>query len=182
MLQTDLSSYNNSEFIPGSAIKRVVWYFLNIILFKSSLPWPSSIKCFLLNLFGATVGKNVTIKPNVNIKYPWFLEIGDHVWIGENAWIDNLSQVKIGSNVCISQGALLLSGNHNYKKVTFDLILKPIVIEKGAWIGANSTVVQGVKIGSHAVLGVGSVANRDLDAYSINQGNPAVKIRDRIIA
>ena len=73
----------------------------------------SGLKVFLLQLFGAKVGKGVVIKPNVNIKYPWLLEIGDYTWIGERAWIDNLAQVKIGKNCCISQGAMLLCGNNN---------------------------------------------------------------------
>lgn len=73
-------------------------------------------KIWMLRKFGAKIGKGVFIKPLVNIKYPWNLDIGDYTWIGENVWIDNLTQVKIGSNVCISQGAMLLCRNHNYKK------------------------------------------------------------------
>ena len=57
----------------------------------------------------------------MNIKYPWFLAIGDHTWIGEKVWIDNLAEVAIGANCCVSQGAMLLCGNHNYKKSTFEL-------------------------------------------------------------
>ena len=64
------------------------------------------IKVFFLKLFGAKIGKGLVIKNNVNIK---FLEtdIRNDVWLGENAWIDNLDEVIIGNNVCISQGALL---------------------------------------------------------------------------
>lgn len=136
----------------------------------------------LLRLFGAKVGKGVIIKPGVNIKYPWNLEIGDYTWIGERVWIDCLTRVKIGSNACVSQGALLLSGNHNYKSKGFDLMVKPIVLEDGAWVGAQTTVCQGVTIGSHAVLTVGSVAASDLEPYSINKGNPAEKIKERTLA
>jgi putative colanic acid biosynthesis acetyltransferase WcaF len=107
------------------------------------------------------------------------LEIGSHVWIGENVWIDNLAKVTIESNVCISQGAMLLCGNHNYKKTTFDLIIGEIYLKEGSWIGAKSIVCPGVTLHSHAILAVGSVANKNLDAYGIYQGNPAVKIRER---
>ena len=134
-----------------------------------------------MRTFGAKIGENVTIKPKVNIKYPWFLKISDNVWIGENVWIDNLTQVTISSNVCISQGAMLLCGNHNYKKSTFDLMLGEIVLEEGVWIGARSVVCPGVTCKSHSVLTVGSVATSDLEAYSIYQGNPARKVKDRII-
>jgi putative colanic acid biosynthesis acetyltransferase WcaF len=117
----------------------------------------------------------------VNIKYPWKLVIGDYSWIGEDVWIDNLEQVIIGSNVCISQGAMLLTGNHNYKKSSFDLITREITLEDGVWIGAKSIVGPGVRCGSHSILAVGSFTSKDLDAYVIYQGNPAAKIRNRII-
>jgi len=76
-----------------------------MFVFKTMLPIPSKIKVKILKLYGAKVGYNVLIKPNVNIKYPWFLEIGNDVWIGENVWIDNLAQVTIGNDVCLSQDA-----------------------------------------------------------------------------
>ena len=135
----------------------------------------------MLRAFGAKIGCGVNIKPCVNIKYPWNLEIGNYVWIGENVWIDNLAKVRIGDNACVSQGAMLLCGNHNYKTTTFDLMVGEITLEDGAWIGAMSTVCPGVTCKSHSVLSVNSVAAKDLDAYCVYQGTPAVKIRERVI-
>ena len=132
-------------------------------------------------MFGAKIGQAVVIKPDVNIKYPWFLAIGNDCWIGEGVWIDNLAQVTIGSNVVLSQGAYLLTGSHDYKKEAFDLILGKIVLEDGVWIGAKATVCPSVTCKSHSVLAVGSTATRDLEAYSIYQGNPAIKKRERVI-
>jgi len=180
--KTDLSTYNNAPFHPGgTAFKRFWWYYLNAFFLKTSLVPSNSFKSFLLRLFGATVGKNVTIKPGVNVKYPWHLTIGHHTWIGENVWIDCLVPVSIGSNVCISQGAVLLTGNHNYKKASFDLIVSGFILEDGVWIGAGAMINPGVRAHSHAVLSSGSVATKDLDAYCIYQGNPAVKKQDRVI-
>ncbi len=90
----------------------------------------SNIKIFWLRVFGATVGKGVIIRPTVNIKYPWKLKIGNHCWIGESVWIDNLDQVTMEDNVCISQGAYLLCGNHNYKSTSFDLMTAPIYLQR----------------------------------------------------
>jgi putative colanic acid biosynthesis acetyltransferase WcaF len=135
-----------------------------------------------LRTFGAKIGKVAIIKPWVRIKFPWNLTLGDHVWLGENSWIDNISPVTLGNHVCISQDAFLLTGNHDYKKIDFPLITKPIVIEDGAWIGAKSIVIGGVLVQTHAVLSIASVATKNLDAYSIYQGNPAVKIKERIIS
>lgn len=182
MGQTDLSLYNNAPFNPGgSAIKRLLWFYVNAIFLKSSLLPSSGVKVFWLRLFGAKIGQGVTIKPGVNVKYAWHLTIGNHTWLGENVWIDCLVPITIGSNVCISQGAVLLTGNHDYKKSTFNLLTSGVALEDGVWIGAGAMVNLGVTAASHAVLTTGSVATKNLEAYSIYQGNPAVKIRDRII-
>ena len=180
-MKTDLSTYNNSWYHPGSGIKRTIWYFINVLFIKNTFNPSSKFRVWLLRAFGAQIGYNVVIKPGVNVKYPWLLEIGDYTWIGENVWIDNLAKVRIGNNVCISQGAMLLCGNHNYKKSTFDLMLGEITLEDGCWIGAKSVVCPKVTVHSHAVLGVASVAHHDLDAYWVYQGSPAIKVRERIV-
>jgi len=179
--KTDLGSFSNDWYQPGNRVKRFFWYFFNVVFLLNPLNPFSWLKKFVLRLFGAKIGKGTLIKPRVNVKYPWNLIVGNNVWIGEHVWIDNLAKVSIGDNVCISQGAMLLCGNHNYKKVSFDLIVKPIVLEEGVWVGAKAIVCPGVMIRSHALLTVNSVATGNLDAYSVCQGNPAVKIKDRVI-
>lgn len=179
MKEIDLSSYNNAWYKPGNPIKRLLWYFVSWTLFQSYLFPFSFVKITILRLFGAKIAKGVVIKPCVQIKYPWFLEVGENTWIGEKVWIDNLELIKIGSNVCLSQGAMLLTGNHNYKKTTFDLIVQGIVIADGVWIGAQTTVCPGVVCKTHAVLSVGSVATTNLEPYTIYMGNPATAIRER---
>ncbi|GAB3663653.1 putative colanic acid biosynthesis acetyltransferase [Echinicola sediminis] len=180
-MHSDLSLYNNDWYKPGGKLKIALWYFINLLFFVNPYNPISGIKVYFLRLFGAKIGKGVVIKPGVNIKYPWFLSIGDHVWIGEKVWVDNLAQVVLGNHVCISQGAMLLCGNHNYKQKNFDLIVGKITIEDGAWIGAQSVVCPGVTCRSHSVLAVGSVATKTLDQYTIYQGNPAIPVRERKI-
>lgn len=178
--KTNLAKFNNEWYKPGaSKIKILLWYFTNLMFFTSRWLPDSGFKVFLLRLFGAEIGAGVVIKPAVNIKYPWRLKIGNHVWIGEEVWIDNLENVIIGDNACISQGALLLCGNHNYKKTSFDLIIGKITLEEGVWIGAKSVVCPGVVCKSHALLTVGSVATHNLEPYTIYQGNPAKAVRKR---
>jgi putative colanic acid biosynthesis acetyltransferase WcaF len=180
-VRTNLSQYDNSWYKTGSFFKRLLWHYTNSVFFKSGIFPFYSVKVFLLKLFGARVGKNVLIKPFVNIKYPWFLIIKDNVWIGENVWIDNVANVSIESNVCISQGAVLLTGNHDYTSAAFNLIMKEIVIEDGVWIGAAAVICPGVTCKSHSVLTVGSVATTNLESYSVYRGNPAEIIRERVI-
>lgn len=140
-----------------------------------------SFKLMILKLFGAKIGKRVYLKPCVLIKSPWNLVIGDDCWIGENVWIDNLDKVCIGNNVCISQGALLLTGNHDYTISSMPYRNAPIVIEDGVWIGAKSVVCPGVIVHENAILTVGSVATKEMVANGIYQGNPAILIRIRKI-
>ncbi len=178
------STYNNDWYkkeIGAGKLKQFLWYFTNVVFFMNPLNPISSIKCFLLKCFGAKLGKGVVIKQSVNIKYPWKLEVGNYTWIGEQVWIDNLAHINIGNSVCLSQGAMLLTGNHDYTKTTFDLVVKPIKLEDGVWIGAQAMVCPGITCYTHAVLVAKSVATRSLDAYTIYQGNPAVAVRKRII-
>ncbi len=127
------------------------------------------------------MGKGIVLRHNVNIKSPWFLIVGDYTWIGEGVWIDNLVPVKIGSHVCLSQGAMLQTGNHDFSKSTFDLITGEIVLEDGVWIGAKALVCPNVIAAEHAVLTAGSVATKNMEAYFVYQGNPAVKVKKREI-
>ncbi|ANQ47866.1 colanic acid biosynthesis acetyltransferase WcaF [Flammeovirga sp. MY04] len=182
MNKVEIKHFQNTNFNRGKNIfTEVLWYFCNLLFLKNPYNPISFSKVFVLRLFGAKIGSRVLIKPSVNIKFPWKLTIGNDVWIGENVWIDNLDQVKIEDNVCISQGALLLCGNHDYTRITFDLITGPITLKAGSWVGAKSVVCPNVILESHSILAVQSVATKNLEKYSIYQGNPAVKIRKRHI-
>lgn len=173
--------FNTGDYnIEAGRLKQILWYYMNVLFIRSGLIPFSSIIVGILRIFGAKIGKDVRIKPRVNIKYPWKLKIDDYSWIAE-CHIENLDWVHIGKNVCISQQAVLMTGNHDYKKSSFDLITKPICLEDGVWIGASTCVCPGVTAKSHAILTMGSVTNKDLEPYTIYQGNPAVKVRTREI-
>ncbi|MFN4085769.1 MAG: WcaF family extracellular polysaccharide biosynthesis acetyltransferase [Spirosomataceae bacterium] len=180
-MKVDLSRYDNSWYQHGPLGKRLAWTIVSIAFFESKWPWPTFLKIGLLSFFGAHIGKGVVIKPEVKIKYPWRLNVQDHVWIGEKVWIDNLEQVTIESHVCISQGAMLLTGNHNYSQSTFDLMVGAIHLKQGSWIGAWSIVCPNVTCGEHSILSVQSVATKDLLPWGIYQGNPAQFKKTRAI-
>lgn len=182
MNKVELTAFTTGDFKKGAGkFKIAIWFFINALFVKASWNPFMGLKIFLLHLFGAKIGKGLVIKNNVIIKFPWKLEIGDNVWLGENCWIDNLDRVTIGNNVCISQGALLITGNHDYTKVDFPYRNAPIVIEDGAWIGAKAVVAPGVRIASHSILSLGTVMTKDTEPYGIYQGNPGVKIKERVI-
>ncbi|KHD08060.2 acyl transferase [Candidatus Thiomargarita nelsonii] len=174
-----LDRYNSKGFERGRAMAiEIIWLILQWLLMSSWIPG-SMHRVFLLRLFGAKIGKTVTIKPGVIVKFPWRLQIGDFSWIGENVWIDNLANVTIGRHCCLSQGTFLCTGSHDWNSETFDLIVKPITVEDQAWLTARSTVAPGVIVREGAVLGLGSVATKELKAWWIYQGCPALAIKER---
>ncbi len=180
--QVKLSTFTTDNFDKERGFLTItLWYFVNALIVKASWNPFTKLRVAILRLFGAKIGKGLVMKNNVNIKFPWKLKIGDNCWIGENVWIDNLDHVTLKNDVCLSQGALLLTGNHDYRLSDFPYRNAPIVIESGAWIGAKTVVCPGVHVGSHAILSVGSVASQNMEEYMIYRGNPAVPVRERII-
>lgn len=180
--RVDLSRFNNADYEVGAgALKYTLWYFVNALFFLNPCFPFRSPKPALLRLFGARVGKGVVIHPGVNIKFPWKLSIGDHVWIGQRAWLDNIDQLTIRDHVVISQGGMIIQGSHDYKKPDYPTLHKPVVLEEGSWVGAGALVMLGVTLKSHSVLAAGSVATKDLEPYTIYQGNPALPVRERVI-
>jgi putative colanic acid biosynthesis acetyltransferase WcaF len=181
-MSVDLSSYSPGKFNRGAGkFRETLWLMVSWILFRCCPFSLSAVKRIVLRAFGAKIGRGVVIKPRVQITFPWKLEIGDFVWLGEECWLLNLERIVIGNNVCISQRAFLCAGSHNYRLKTFDLIVKPIIIEDGVWLGAGCWVGPGVKAGSHAVLTAGSVTGKEMEPWSIYRGNPAVLIKQRTI-
>jgi putative colanic acid biosynthesis acetyltransferase WcaF len=177
-----LAEFRNDWYDPGRSLAiRVLWLALNRGFLATSLPWPSRIKATLLRAFGARVGSGVVIKPRVNVKYPWNLVIGDDVWVGEGVWIDSLAQVTVRSDACLSQGVMIETGNHDWSKPAFDLIVKEVVVEEGAWAAVKSLLLPGSRLATHAILGAGSVLSGTTEPYGVYVGVPAVKVKERVI-
>lgn len=153
---------------------------ISLIVFQSGWFPFYGVKRWLLRVFGASVGRGVVLKPHVRIKFPWCCQLGNDCWIGEDVWIDNLANVQIANDVCLSQGAYLCTGSHDHRSTTFDLIVKPIVIEEQAWVAARSVVLQGVTIGQGAVVAAGSVVTGDVESGMIVGGSPCRVIGERV--
>jgi putative colanic acid biosynthesis acetyltransferase WcaF len=176
----NLACYDNSWYSPGrNLLIRSLWFFLGLPTLRSSVVPSSALRRGLLRVFGAHIGKNVVVKPGVVVKYPWLLSVGENSWIGESVWIDNVAQVDIGPNVCISQGAYLCTGNHNWSDPAFGLVLGPIDVQQGAWVGARSIICPAVQVGERAVICAGSVVTKSVPADEVHAGNPASFVRLR---
>ena len=178
----NLSSFSNSEWnIGASKFKQLLWLICSFLFFQNPLFIFYKPKQILLKIFGAKIGLNLIIKPSVKIKFPWKLIIGDNCWIGEDVWIDNLDYVRISNNVCISQGAYLLTGNHNYNKEQFDLITKPIIIKNGVWIAAKSILLPGSICLENSIVGVGCVFGGKAEINMIYQNQKPSSVKKRKI-
>ena len=132
----------------------------------------------LLRAFGAKIGRHVIILANVNISFPWRLQVGDHVWIGEDVGILSLAQVTIESNVCISQRAYLCTGSHEFRREDFKLKVAPITVRTGSWVAAAAFVGPGVEIGAGSVVSAGSVVLENVPVNVLVQGNPAAVVTE----
>ena len=156
-----------------------IWHLCKCLFFLTPLPVPSRFKCFILRLFGARIGKGVVIKPQVKIHFPWKLTVGDFAWIGEEVFILNFESVSIGAHCCISQRAFLCGGCHDYRQPNMPYRNGPIVIEDGAWVGAQVFVARGITIGTEAVITAGSVVTKNQPPKMVCGGYPCLPIKER---
>ncbi|MEN8254344.1 MAG: putative colanic acid biosynthesis acetyltransferase [Verrucomicrobiota bacterium] len=176
----DLSKFNNEAFDRGApSWKELLWRMLQQGFFNVEWIKALGLKRWILRRFGAKLETGVVVKPKAKITFPWKLTVGANSWIGEEAWLLNLEHITIGSNVCISQRAFLCTGSHDWAKESFDLIVKPIIIEDGAWICADVFIGSGVTVGENSVVTAGSVVTKDLPPDSICSGNPCVAVKKR---
>jgi putative colanic acid biosynthesis acetyltransferase WcaF len=180
-LGVNLGDFDNRWFHRGRGrVVEVLWLLVSGLFVRSWIPGAAHRR-WLLRRFGARIGDGVQIKPGVRVKFPWRFSIGPRSWLGEDVWIDNLATVEIGADCCISQGAYLCTGSHDWTKATFDLIVKPIRIEDDAWIAARAVIAPGVTVGKGAVLGLCSMATEDLTEWMVHIGCPSRPVRARVL-
>ena len=106
--------------------------------------------------------------------------IGDNVHFGLSNTI--IGPVKIENDVILAQNVTLSGLNHNFEDINQPISRQgvskaPVIIESGAWIGANSVIPPGVTIGKNSVLGAGSIVVSDIPPYSLAVGSPAKVIK-----
>ena len=181
MICQDLDSYcTPPNWHPGAPLlTQVLWFCIGSPLVSARWLPGSCWRLFVLRGFGARIGTHCRIKPGLRLKFPWRLIVGEACWLAEDAWLDNLAPITLGDRVCISQGAYLCTGNHEFRSPAFDLLLGPITIGSDAWIAARSVLAPGTQIGPGAVVALGAVVSGFVPERSIVRGNPAVLVGHR---
>jgi acetyltransferase-like isoleucine patch superfamily enzyme len=133
-----------------------------------------------INLYGCTIGDNTKIGP--------FVEIQKGAAVGRNCKIQSHSficeGVTIEDDAFIGHGVMFI--NDRYPRAATesgalqteaDWQVVPTLIQRGASIGSNATILCGVTVGEGAIVGAGSVVTKDVPPHAVVAGNPARKIR-----
>lgn len=162
-----------------SVIVVQLWWVVQATLFAMSPQFLYRWRVFLLRMFGADIGDNCLIRPNVRVTYPWKVKIGNNVWIGDNAELYSLGEIEIGDDVVISQKSYLCAATHDPAKLTFDMLDKKVTIEDQVWISTDVFVAPGVTVGRGALIGARSSVFSDMPSGMICLGLPAKPIKPR---
>jgi putative colanic acid biosynthesis acetyltransferase WcaF len=125
------------------------------------------------------MGRGCHIYPKVKIWAPWNLICEDFVCIADEAIIYNPKNIVLCSHSIVSQQAYLCGASHDYNSPVFSLISEPIYIGAYAWVCARATVQMGVTLEEGSILGLGSVATKNLQSWTVYAGIPARKIKER---
>ncbi len=169
--------------IPLQAkIKRAIWGIVYALLFRPTIArWESHRwwRVRLLKWFGAKCWRGIQVFPNCKIWAPWNLITGRSVAIDDAVDLYNVARIEIGNFVSISRRAFLCTATHDISDISRSLVVKPIVIGNGVWIGAQAFIGPGVVIGEGAVIGACAVVTKNVEPWAVVAGNPAKKIRER---
>lgn len=159
----------------GRALWGMVWFFL----FR---PTPRPLhrwRCLLLRVFGARIGKGVSVYPSARIWAPWNLEMDDNSRLGDFVDCYCVDQIRISKEALVSQYTFLCTASHDYTDECLPLITAPIEIGPRAWVAADVFVGPGVTIGQGAMVTARSSVFQDIEPWVVATGNPAQRMRPR---
>lgn len=175
----NVDTHVGPAFSLRNRLARAVWGVFELLLFRFS-PRPfHAWRSFLLRCFGAQVGHGVHVYPGAKIWAPWNLVLADECGIASGAILYCQGKITVGRRAVISQGAHLVAGTHDYTKLGFPLITKPIYVGDHVWIAAEAFVHPGVHIGEGCVIGARSVVTQDMPEWMICAGHPCAALKPR---
>jgi putative colanic acid biosynthesis acetyltransferase WcaF len=178
--ETAADPYLRPAFSFSDRLRRLNWNVCWVLLYRTSPRPLHSWRSSLLRLFGAKMGANCHFYPRSKVWAPWNLICADQVTAGDGAEIYNPAPVTLGSHAILSQDAYVCGATHDYDDPAFPLIAYAMNIGAYAWICARASVAPGVNVGEGAVLGLGSVATRNLEDWTVYAGVPAIKVKERL--
>jgi putative colanic acid biosynthesis acetyltransferase WcaF len=171
--------YLRPAFSLQNRIRRMAWNICWLLLYRTSPRPMHAWRSVLLRAFGAKMGRDCHFYPASKVWAPWNLICADQVAVGDGAEIYNPAPIQIGSHAIVSQGAYLCGATHDFDDPAFPLLAYSMTIGAYSWICARACVSPGVHVGEGAVLGLASVASRDLEPWQVYAGAPAIKVKER---
>jgi putative colanic acid biosynthesis acetyltransferase WcaF len=177
--RTEESPYERASFSPGHRLARLIWQCTYLVLYRISPRPLHAWRSMILRVFGAKIGRGCHFYPGGKVWAPWNLLCEDRCTLADGAEIYNPSPVYLESHCVISQQAYICGATHDYNDPEFPMISYAMRLGAYSWICARSSVGPGVHVGAGAVLGLGSVATRDLEPWTVYSGAPAVKVKER---
>ncbi|MEY2890690.1 MAG: Colanic acid biosynthesis acetyltransferase WcaF [Pseudomonadota bacterium] len=150
------------------------------VIFASWTPPPMHRwRVWLVNIFGGRVDKTCAIYSSARIWYPPNLRMDKFAALGPGVECYSLGLIEIGAYAVVSQRAFLCTGTHDIQRSNFQISARPIYLSENCWIAAEAFVGPGVRVGDGAVLAARGAAFRNLDPWTVYQGNPAVPYKSR---
>jgi putative colanic acid biosynthesis acetyltransferase WcaF len=176
---TATDPYLRPAFSLGNRLRRLLWNMCWMLLYRWTPRPLHAWRSFLLRCFGATMGPSCHFYPGSKVWAPWNLICADQVSAADGAEIYNPAPIRFGSHAILSQHAYICGATHDYDDPAFPLIAYTMSLGAYSWICARASVTPGVDVGDGAVLGLGSVATRSLEPWTIYAGVPAVRVKER---
>ena len=177
--ETAADPYLRPAFSLQIRLQRLTWSACWALLYRLSPRPMHAWRSFLLRLFGATMGRDCHFYPRSKVWAPWNLICADGVAAADGVEIYNPAPVTFGSHAILSQDAYVCGATHDYDDPAFPLIAFAMNFGAYSWVCARASVAPGVNVEEGAVLGLGSVATRNLEAWTVYAGVPAAKIKAR---
>lgn len=177
--ETAADPYLRPAFPRRDRARRLVWNICYAFFYRISPKPLHRWRSLLLRCFGASLGPNCHFYPRSRIWAPWNLICAENVTVADDAEIYNPALMRFDSHAIVSQGAYLCGATHDYDDPRFPLLAYSIELGAYSWICARAIVGPGITVGEGAVLGLGSVATRDLEPWTVYVGMPAQKLKER---
>jgi galactoside O-acetyltransferase len=174
-----------SRWAPGGIGQRVRGYSYRRRLKKMGSVGYIGSGIWLSGWQNISLGDNVIIGPNcILTSDEGDLSIGSNSGLNSNVTLGaDLGSIKIGNDVIVGMNTVMRAANHKFDASPTIPIREPghdrgeIIIQDDVWIGANVTILPHVTIGSHCVIGAGSVVTHNIPSGSVAVGVPAKVIR-----
>jgi len=167
------------RFTFKNKLGRALWTLVWMMFFRTSPRFMFFWRRFLLRCFGARMAAGTIVYPSTRIWAPWHLEMEVESCLSFGVECYSVDRIRLGHRAVVSQYAFLCGASHDYNDPAMPTIAGPIILGDFAWVCAGAFVGPGVTLGDGVVAGARAVVLRDVAAWNIVAGNPAIVVKTR---